>query len=323
MSEKTFLIGDIGGTNARFALANPAEKQFDAVETLKCADFPNIQQAIRHFLGCGGYASPTDICLAVAGPIKNRNVSMTNNDWQIDSNTLSQGFAGANIKLINDFAAIAYAVPFLDSHHYLTIGPAVSGQQGAANAKFGIIGPGTGLGAAGLIVRDGQLIQLASEAGHTGFAPLTPLQSGLLMTLCERYPRVSNERLLSGSGIENIHKALSRMREEPYTKLTAAGIFRESGEKPKSIAGQSVDLFFEILGQVAGDLALTLGAEDGIYIAGGITKRYPEQLKKSRFREAFENKGRYRSYMQQIPTRQITHPHPGLLGACVYLSEKL
>ena len=141
----------------------------------------------------------------------------------------------------------------------------------------------------------------------------------VLELLREKYDRVSAERLIAGSGLENIYQALSIIRGETGEKRSAAEIF--AGRSPGNLATEAVDVFFEMLGQVAGDLALTLGAEDGVYIAGGITKRYPEVLKISRFRSAFENKGRHRSFMERIPTRLIMHDQAGLLGAAYSVLE--
>ena len=163
------------------------------------------------------------------------------------------------------------------------------------------------------------LVPVTGEGGHVGFAPETALQIEILNVLREKFERVSAERLIAGSGLENIYQALATIRGEKNSGLSPAEIFAERGGS--KVAAEAIDVFFELLGQVAGDLALTLGAEDGIYIAGGIAKRYPEILAISRFRSAFENKGRHRSFMERIPTRLITHEQPGLLGAAYSVLE--
>jgi glucokinase len=162
-------------------------------------------------------------------------------------------------------------------------------------------------------------VPVTGEGGHVGFAPETALQIELLKILADKFDRVSAERLIAGSGLVNIYKALAEIRGETRKSLTAAEIFarRDDGE----IAAEAVDMFFELLGQVAGDLALTFGAVDGVYIAGGISKRYPAVLENSRFRTAFESKGRRRAFMERIPTRLITYDQPGLLGAAYSVLE--
>lgn len=154
---------------------------------------------------------------------------------------------------------------------------------------------------------------ITGEGGHVGFSPETEQQLEILKVLRSQFDRVSAERLIAGSGLENIYLALRTIRREPGPQLSAAQIFAE--REPGNLAAEAVEVFFELLGQVAGDVALTLGAVDGVYIAGGIAKRYPDLLEKSRFRSAFENKGRRRALMERIPTRLITYDQPGLLGA--------
>ena len=148
-----------------------------------------------------------------------------------------------------------------------------------------------------------------------GFAAETQQQIDILTTLRERWPRISIERLASGPGLENIHWALNRIKPNPEESLNAAEIFSAALRETSSLAYQSVQIFFEILGQVAGDIALAYGAHQGIYIAGGMVKRYPQLLAQSHFRAAFENKGRHRPIMETIPTKLIMHPQPGLLGS--------
>lgn len=319
MGDRCLLIGDIGGTNARFALANPDTPGFHNVLELQCADFPSADDAISHYLRETKASAPEAMCLAAAGPVVDEHVHVTNNHWDISAAETRADFGIEAVHLLNDFAAIAYSIPFLGEDDSLTIGPHDQRRLPLERFNVAILGPGTGLGVAGLYRRGGMLVPITGEGGHIGFAPETALQIEVLQVLREKYERVSAERLIAGSGLQNIYQALSTIRGEPGKKLSAAEIFAERGEG--NVATEAVDLFFEMLGQVAGDLALTLGAEDGVYIAGGIAKRYPEILKISRFRSAFENKGRHRRIMERIPTRLITHDQPGLLGAAYGVLE--
>ena len=256
-----------------------------------------------------------------AGPIVGQKVRFTNNDWTIDVADLANEFSTEAVRLLNDFEAIAYSVPLLPASDCLPIGLPIARPLKNNDYTLGILGPGTGLGAVGLCRRNGSLFPIASEASHSGFAPESQVQMDMLAVMRERFDRVSDERLVSGPGLENIYWALTRVHGEQRTHLSAEEIFSGNADGSNTRAAEAVQMFFEVLGQIAGDLALTLGAHDGIYIAGGIIQRYPDLIENSRFRTGFENKGRYRSLMERIPTQLITHPHPGLLGASYCVSH--
>ena len=315
MSEDCLLIGDIGGTNARFALADPTAPGFSNQKTYACADYETADLAIVNYLKEIGSQSPTVICLAAAGPIVDDAVRFTNNNWTINADELVKDFAGAPVRLLNDFEAIAYSIPFLSKDDSVALGLPESTSFDEQRYSFGIVGPGTGLGYAGLYKREGRLIPITGEGGHQGFAPESQVQMDMLTALREQYDRVSYERLVSGPGMENIYWALTRIHGEKQTQLSAAEIFAraENGGDPR--AEEAVAIFFELLGQVAGNIAISMSTFDGVYIAGGIAKRYPHILANSRFRSGFESKGRHRTLMERIPTRLITHDDPGLLGA--------
>jgi glucokinase len=315
MAEETLLIGDIGGTNARFAIADRERPGFSNAMTLKCADFAWADDAIRHYLDELSAGSPDVICLAAAGPVVDNTVQITNNHWTLNAADIAADFGIDSVRLLNDFEALAYTIPHLQKEDSLPIGLPVHKPLPEDKFNVAIIGPGTGLGAAGLMKRGSILAPVVGEGGHVGFAPKSKVQVEILGALRSKFDRVSVERLLSGSGLENIYWALTFIHGEHRTQLSAKEIFANGGEGGDPRAAEAVHMFFEILGQVAGDLALTMGAVDGVYLAGGIAKRYPESLQNSGFRNAFDNKGRYRSYMERIPTLLITHDEPGLLGS--------
>jgi len=312
---KTLLIGDIGGTNARFALADGNTPGFSDLQTLQCADYDSAEGAIKHYLDSVGATSPDVICLAAAGPVVGQRVRMTNNHWILASDELASEFSTNAVRLLNDFEAIAYGVPLLASRDCSPIGLPDPGPLPDEQYTVAIVGPGTGLGAVGLRKQDDLLIPVAGEASHGGFAPETRVQLDVLTALREQFDRVSTERLVSGSGIENIYGALASIHGVKLPRLSAAQIFAAADNSSDSHAVEAVSLFFEILGQFAGDYALALGANDGVFIAGGIVIRYPDLLANSRFRSGFESKGRYRTLMERIPTQLILHEQPGLLGA--------
>jgi glucokinase len=319
MSEQNLVIGDIGGTNARFALANQHYPGFHDVVELKCADFASALDALRYFLGRLDIESLDAICLAAAGPLVDHSIDVTNNHWSLSAATLASEFDVDAVRLLNDFEAIAYSIPFLAAEQRLVVGGPRGTDLADRQFNVAILGPGTGLGVAGLSARSGAYLPVTGEGGHVSFAPESDLQLELLRVLRSRFGRVSAERLVAGPGIENIFSALLEIRGENGDALTAADIFAAAGVP--GAAADAVTLFFEILGQVAGDLALTLGAYDGVYIAGGIAKRYPEMLAASRFRAGFESKGRYSHILEKVPTYLILHEQPGLLGVS-YLARK-
>ncbi len=312
MSASTLLIGDIGGTNARFALADPSTPGFRDALTLKCAEFASVEEALSNYLAEVGESDPGVICLASAGPLIGDSINVTNNHWNIVPSDLRSEFGTDRVKLLNDFEAVAFSIPFLGDDGHVPVGLPEAGPL-PNEFNLAIVGPGTGLGTAGLVRRAGQLLPISGEGGHMGFAPESQVQIEILRVLHDRFERVSAERLLSGSGIENIYLALCVIHGEKRTPLAAADVFASTAEDAR--AAETAAMFFDVLGQVAGDVALVLDARDGVYIAGGISKRYPELLHNSGFRNAFENKGRHRSLMERIPTQLITYDEPGLLGA--------
>lgn len=315
MADPCLLIADIGGTNARFALARSDEPGFSGELTLHCSDYETAEQAIADYLQRSGGIVPDVMCLAAAGPVVDDSVRFINNHWVIDGRELRQRFPSSAVRLLNDFEAIAYSIPLLGDNDLATVGLVPSEVDDKSEFTLAVLGPGTGLGAGGLLARANGIYPVVGEGSHAGFAPETRMQFKVLKQLRQRYERVSDERLISGPGLENIYWALCRIHGKPETRITAAEIFSRVLANEDVIAAEATQLFYEALGQVAGNLALALGAFDGVYLAGGIVKRYPDMLKTSSFRSGFENKGRHRSLMERVPTLLILHPQPGLLGA--------
>ena len=320
---ENLLIADIGGTNARFALASRASPWFEQAQTLQCADFATIGQAIDTYLASHQLTSIDGICFAVAGPIQQESVRFTNNHWFIKASELRTRYNTARVQLLNDFESIAYSLANLQPEDISAVGGDYPVLDKQLDFSLAVLGPGSGLGIAGLRQVKQQIMPIATEGGHVGFAPDNPMQDKILKMLHGKFERVSNERLLSGPGLVNIHEALCKINDIDNPGLSPADIAVAAREKSDPLCIQSMQLFFEVLGQVAGDTALALGAYQGIYIGGGIAQRYPSQLANSKFREGFENKGRYRKMMEKIPTWLITHKNPGLLGASVFACNYL
>ena len=318
MTDKPTLIADIGGTNARFALSAGAPHYFTQAQTLEAAEFERINDAIDKYLHSHNIQQLGSIALAVAGPIRNEKVTFPNSHWSIDCADLRKRYNVENAKMLNDWEAISYSLGNLSPDDLMSIGGEWS-QAPDNNFTLGALGPGSGLGVAGLLRRNEELIPLVTEGGHAGFSPENQLQGEILLYLQSKFDdRISRERLLSGPGLVNIHEALCGIRGCENPGLNAADIAVAGINNSDSICQQAIALFFEVLGQVAGDTALTLGAYDGIFIGGGICQRYPDQLTQSNFRRGFENKGRHSHLMTNIPTWLITHKNPGLIGASLF-----
>lgn len=315
MASPCHLVGDIGGTSARFAIADGSGSQFSSQKTLRCADFETATLAMKAYLEGIGIERVTAICLAVAGPVGIDGVRVTNNTWWVDISELREVFNTEAIRLLNDFEAIAYAIPLLGVSSFVSVGSPDRIDLDRPEFTVAVVGPGTGFGAAGLCKRNHLLFPVVGEEGHVGFAPETEAQFQIYSELAEQFGRVSTERLLSGPGVRNIYRVLSTACGNDKSELSTSEIFSYAAEKSDPSAVDTVNIFFEALGQVAGDLALAFGAAEGIYIAGGIVPRYAEMLVASNFRRGFENKGRQRALMEKIPVQLVVHPQPGLLGA--------
>lgn len=323
MAEPVLLVGDIGGTNARFALADRQATGFSRGLNLATSDYPGIGEALRDYIGRVGASRPEAICLAGAGPVSDGRIQITNNHWTIDSRDINAAFGPARIRLINDFEAVAHALPLLRPDHLMALGEDLPSLPAGGNWTVAVLGPGTGLGVAGLIGRSGVIQPITGEGGHVGFSPASDDQDIVFRHLRERYGRVHTELVVSGPGLESSYAALRAAAGETSRKMVAAEIFQRAEAGGDRYAERTVALFFEVLGQVAGDLALLLGAWDGVFIAGGIAPRYAALMAESRFRAGFENKGVFAPMMRRIPSALVLHPDPGLLGASQCVRELL
>lgn len=311
------LLADIGGTNARFALAAPQHEQplrEDSVQVFAVADFPSLADAARHYLDRVG-ATPGEAVFAVAGRVDGDEARITNHPWVISATRTRQALGLQRLQLVNDFTAQAMAVSLLRAQDVVAIGGnAWHGFGDDGDRTYAIIGAGTGLGVGGLIRRDGRYYPLQTEGGHVSFAPGTPEEIEILRRLSDEFGRVSNERVVSGSGLVNLHRALSQIAGEDPGPLTPADITAMAREGDARCL-RAIDVFCAVYGAAAGDLVLTLGAWDGVFLPGGLVPRLMPWLQHSGFRQRFENKGRFSPTMARIPTLAVTHPQPGLLGA--------
>lgn len=313
------LVADIGGTHTRFALSN-APRTLENIRVLATADYPGIEQAISHYLkSCQGRKIRRAI-IGIANPILGDWIQMTNSPWAFSIEKTRTALGLDNLYVINDFTALALSLPYLPAAELKEIG----GRAGVAGAPLGLLGPGTGLGVSALIpTPGGGWVPLAGEGGHASFAPADEREAGLWRAACSRFGHVSIERLLSGAGLEFIYQTLCRMDGASANDWSAAEISRHALAQSSPFCREALDTFCAILGTAAGDIALTLGARGGMYIGGGIIPQLGDYFPQSPFRKRFESKGRFVSYLADIPVFVIDSPYPALFGAAAYLSSRL
>lgn len=321
MAERLELIGDVGGTNARFAVAEASGMGFHSIETFPCEAFETPEAAIESFLKAKGLPAPDAICLAAAGPVRQGAAELTNNPWKLCEANLKARFGAPLVRVSNDFEAFAHALPHLRAQDIQVLGASAPSAPGDEPFCYAVVGPGTGLGAAALLGHRDSAQVAVSEAGHMGFAPESPLQDALLGVLRKRFERVSAERLISGPGLENLWSALREVQELAAEPRSAASIVASAQDPADPLAMETVTLFQRLLGQFAGDFALAVGARQGLFLAGGVAQKLGAALGTGPFREGFEAKGRHRGLLSSIPTALITHPQPGLLGAAALLRD--
>jgi len=317
------LLADIGGTNARFALADPTARLpllDDSVREYAVNEFPSLGDAARHYLEDGDTATRTGIhrgVFAVAGRVEGDEARITNHPWVISRSRICDMLGFEQLQLVNDFAAQSMAIPALQASDVVPLGGAVwSPDREPRDRIYAVIGPGTGLGVGALVVRDGHHYPLETEGGHVSFPPGTPEEIAILERLSAQFGRVSNERLICGPGLVNIHRALSEIAGVDPGPMQPQDITARAADgDPRCM--RAIDVFCAVFGAIAGDLVLTTGAWDGVFLTGGLVPKMLRALQHSGFRQRFEHKGRFSANMARVPSLAVLHPHAGLLGTAV------
>jgi len=303
------LIGDIGGTNARFAIAeNGSYRELKHVEVDR---YPSLHDALSDYLSTLSSGERTHLtgALAIAGPVLGDKISMTNKAWSFSIEQLKRSLNLTSLVVVNDFAANARAIPHLPQSSLLTVGPAIPDAKG----NIGVIGPGTGLGVSALIPRGAEWTLVAGEGGHATLAASNDEEASIIQMLRKRWNHVSAERVLSGAGLVNLYEALCALNGIEPLMLTPADVTKHAMNKSDELSVKAFACFCEFLGGVAGDLALTVGALGGVYIAGGILLRFKDAFAASAFRQRFESKGRFAAMLEKIPTYLILEDSPALI----------
>ncbi len=307
----TRLVADIGGTNARFALIEAPGAAPSHIRVLACADFAGPEAAVHAYLAAEGVSTPRAAAFGIANPVTGDRVAMTNHHWAFSVDALRTTLGLDRLLLVNDFTALALSLPHLAAVELEQVGDG----EARPGQAIALLGAGTGLGISGLVPAGDALVPLQGEGGHVSLPASTPREANLIALLAERYGHVSAERVLSGPGLMALHDALRRLDGLPARELDSATISARGLAGQCPVCTETLHLFCALLGTVAGDLALTLGARGGVFVGGGIVPRLGEFFARSAFRERFLAKGRFRSYLETIPTRVIRAPYAALTGA--------
>ena len=309
------VVADIGGTHARFAIAEIDDGRILSLSTpvtLPTAGHPSFQIAWEIFAEHLGRALPRAAAIAIAAPISSDLIKLTNNPWIVRPSQIPEKLRVDRHILINDFAAVAHAVAMVDQDRLIHItGP---DQPLPADGVVSVIGPGTGLGVAALVFKNGRAQVLPSEGGRCDFAPLDAVEDRILQNLRAKHGRVSVERVVAGPGLRAIFEVLCEMEGRAMPPGDDKALWSLALAGKNSIAIAALDRFFQALGAVVGDISLTHGPGP-VVLAGGLGLRLAKHISGSGFADRFVSKGRYRGLMESLPVKLITHPEPGLLGA--------
>lgn len=311
------LIGDIGGTNARFALVEPNGEIHDILP-LVCRDYSTLVEACAAYLDrVAPKILPRHGALAVASPILGDQVKLTNLHWAFSIEETRASLGLEKLDIINDFVAAALAVPILAPGDVLKIGPG----EPVSHAPIWTLGPGTGLGASALVWSGHAWLPLSSEGGHISIAAANDREADILAVLRGMHSHVSAERVVSGMGLINLYTAIATLSNQPVDPgMTPADVTERGLNRSCPLCAEALDVFASMLGTVASDLALVLNARGGMYIAGGIVPRLMPWFAGSGFRRRFEDKGRFSAYLATLPTYVITRPLPALTGLATLIT---
>ena len=315
-------VADVGGTHARFALAEIGNGRVVSVGEpvkLRTSEHGSFQLAWQEFGRRKGIDLPTELAIAFAGPVGGDVLKLTNNPWVIRPYLMKERLGVDRFTIVNDFGAVAHAVANLPDEEFWRIcGPNVPLPD---EGVISIVGPGTGLGVAALLRKNGGYDVIETEGGHVDFAPLDKLEDRILTHLRRNFRRVSVERIAAGQGLWNLYDALATIEKKPLTIHDEKELWSAALAGTDGLANAALDRLCLTLGSVAGDMALAQGGT-AVVIAGGVGLRLMDYLPKSGFRDRFIAKGRFERRMDEMPVKLITYPEPGLFGAAAAFARE-
>jgi len=316
------LVGDLGGTNARFALAEleGPSPRISHARSLRAQDYRTAEEAALSYLSeVGRPEGLTHAMIACAGPVEAGQVALTNLAWTVSCAGLENGLGLSRAHLLNDLEAVAWSTPVLGPRDVHVLGGV---QTGTADGAMAVVGAGTGFNASACLRLGGRHVVMVGEAGHASLPAADNLEMEVVRRLSLRFGRTSIERAISGPGLLNLYQVLCEIRAATPACASADEVSRQA-RAGDAEAAQALEMFCGLLGAVAGDIALMYGARGGVFIAGGIAPAMLDELGASAFRRRFEAKGRFQPYLATIPTQVIVHPHAALLGAARALEAEI
>jgi len=305
------MVADVGGTNTRIALFDPATDQLRSVATYTNRQYPRFEDVIAHWLASLEEPQPTSCCIAVAAPPSADHVDMINMHWSFYCSELASQFGFRQLRRLNDFESNAFALPYLGAEQLQLL---YSG-SGEPAGRLATVGPGTGLGGAFLDNRVTPAVSYPCEPGHMGLSPGTELELELFRLLLPQHADIYSELLVSGPGLQRLYQCLGTIRGETVTDLEPADISARAIADEDPLCVQALETFCALLGSVCGDFLLATGAYGGLYLAGGIIPGMIPFLRSSQFQQRLTAKGAMGPRLRMIPVYVITASHPGLIGA--------
>ncbi|HEY7772815.1 MAG TPA: glucokinase [Marinagarivorans sp.] len=317
-----YVVADIGGTNARFALVTGKEGSLYTLEhlhILKGKDYPTLEDAISTYLAMLDNVQPTAMCAAIAGPVLGDRVQMTNLSWGFSCSEVAAKFGLSAFVAMNDFAAVAAGIPLMGRDHLVTL------KEGTPqlNCNKAVFGPGTGLGVAGAIRHKSLWLPNPCEGGHINIAPSSAFEADIIKAAIAHHGHVSAETFISGPGLVNLYKAICEVEGNTAAHYEPADVTTKALDGSDPACVTTLNTFCSLLGSFAGNLALTYGATGGIYLAGGILPRFQDFVIKSDFAAKFAHKGPMSRYVENIPAYLVTHKELAFNGAAAWLEQSL
>lgn len=312
------LVADIGGTNARFALVERGGYMPQHERTLACANYRSLIDAALAYLDDVSHPMPESVSLAIATPVSSDRIAMTNHVWDMSVKETRKALGLRSLKVLNDYTALALALPYLgkDDYHQVGEGSAVEKQVMA------VLGPGTGLGVSGAICAGDYWLPLQSEGGHIAYGPLNDRETAIIDVIRQYHNFVSAETLVSGPGLVLLYESIAKCDGVKNELLSPEQITTKALKETNATAEEAVAMFCGILGAIAGNLALILGARGGVFVGGGIVPRLGGYFARSSFRARFEHNSRFGQYLAEIPTYVISSKYPALIGAAIAVRQQ-
>ena len=312
------LIADIGGTNARFALVDEGSVVPQHERTLSCANYRTVIDAVLAYLEDTSQPMPETAALAIATPVSKDRIIMTNHVWDFSVEETRKTLGLKSLKVLNDYTALALALPYLSDDDLHKVG----GGTSVDKQTMAVIGPGTGLGVSGAICAGDYWLPLESEGGHVSYSPLNLREREIIDTILKYHKFVSAESLVSGSGMVLLYESIAKCDGVEHELLSPEQITNKALNETDASAEEAVAMMCGILGCVAGNIALTLGARGGVFVGGGIIPKLGNYFDSSPFRTHFESKGRFSKYLEEIPSNVIISKYPALTGAAVAVQQQ-